>query len=168
MVSYKDILKSLGWRAVIASVILGIGVFVMCKGLLLPDWFGAPYYIFGMAIFVTAAIIMGMPLARLIAEFLGNLIYTSAHYKKPQPVYGIPESKRLKGLVQESFEDYQKLSEEHPQELKAHIAMIDIALVEMKNPDLAGSVYSRGMDTLDKEEAREALSRKYKELTAGN
>lgn len=168
MINYRDIFKNLGWRAVIAGVVLGIGALVMSKGLLLPDWVGAPYFIFGMAIFLSAAIIMGMPLANLVAEFLGNLVYTSEHYKKPQPVYGIPEANRMKGLFQEAFEGFHKIAQEHPQELKAYINMIEIALVDLKSPDLASSVYSRGMDTLDKEKAREVLSRRYKELTAGN
>lgn len=151
-----------------ASLVLGFGVYVISKGLALPGWAGSPYFIFGMAAFVVASITMGMPMARVVAEFLGNLVYTSEHYSKPQPVYGIPEAKRLKGLFQESFEGYQKLSQEHPQELRAYIEMIDIALVEMKNPDLASSVYHCGMEVLEGQEAKEVLTRKYEEFVARN
>ena len=132
MINYRVIFKRLGWRAVIAGAVLGLGAFVISKGLMLPYWAGAPYFIFGMVIFVVAAIIMGMPLAGVVAEFVSNIFYPSEHYKKPQPVYGIPEAKRAKGLYQEAFDGFQKLSEEHPQVLKAYVEMIDIALVDME------------------------------------
>lgn len=166
MINFRNFFDNLGWRVVMASLVLGFGVYVISKGLAFPGWIGAPYFIFGMAAFIVASIIMGLPLAGVVAEFLGNLVYTSEHYRKPQPVYGIPEAKRVKGLFQEAFEDFQKLSQEHPQELRAYIEMIDIALVEMKNPDLASSVYQCGMEVLEKQEAREVLTRKYEELGA--
>jgi len=124
------------------------------------------YFLFGMAIFVVAAIIMGTPLAGLVAEFIGNIFYPSEHYDKPQPVYGIPDAKRLKGLYQEAFDDFQKLSEEHPQEIKAYLEMIEIAIEDMKNPDLASSVYERGVQALEKEEAKEILSKRFKEISS--
>jgi hypothetical protein len=167
MVNYRDLFKNLGWRAVIAGLVLGFGVYVISKALAAGGGLGsAGYLLVGMAVFVVAGIIMGMPLARLVAEFLGNLVYTSEHYGKPQPVYGIPEANRLKGLYQEAYDGFQKLSEEHPQELKAYIEMIDIAIVDLKNPDLASSAYDRGMESLKKEEAKELLSKRYRAIAA--
>ncbi len=169
MINYRDIFIKLGWRLALALMVIGVGSLVISKGLAAGGGAGSMgYFILGMSIFVVAAMIMGKPLAGVVAEFLGNLIYTSEHYSKPQPVYGIPEAKRLKGLFQEAFEGFQKLSQEHPQELRAYIEMIDIALVEMKNQDLASSVYHCGMEVLGKQEAREALTRKYEELVACN
>jgi len=172
MVNYRDIFKNLGWRLAVAIMVIGVGALVIKRGLNSGaggnPFEGSQYYFFGVAMFVVAAIIMGTPLARLVAEFVSNIFYPSEHYNKPQPVYGIPEAKRMKGLFQEAFDDFQKLSQEFPQELKAYIEMIDIAIVDMNNPDLASSVYQHGLETLKEEKAREVLSGRYKAITASN
>jgi len=169
MISYKGILGNLAWRFVLALLVIGVGVLVIKRGLDggvgKNPYDGSQYYFFGLAIFVIAAIIMGTPLARLVAEFMGNIIYPSDHYNGPQPVYGIPEAKRMKGRYQEAFDSLQKLSQEFPQELKAYIEMIDIAIMDMKNPELASSVYHRGMETLKEEKAKDNLSRMYMEIS---
>lgn len=163
MVNYRDIFSSLARRAALALALLVFGAFVIKKGLGFGSFLAAPFLLFGMAMFVVVAILMGMPLARLVAEFIGNIFYWSEHYDKPQPVYGIPEAKRLKGLFQEAFDCLQELLQEHPQEIKAYVEMIDIAIVDMKNPDLASKIYHRGMDVLKKESARNTLAKYYKE-----
>jgi hypothetical protein len=165
MINYRDLFKDLGWRALIAGLVLGCGAYVISKGLGAGGGTSSiGYFLFGMAIFVVAAIIMGMPLAAIVGEFVTNIFYPSHHYKGPQPVYGIPEANRKKGRIQDSFDGFQKIAEQHPQELRAYIEMIDIAIMDLKNPDLASSVHQSGLENLQEEDARETLSNRYKEI----
>ncbi len=165
MLNYRDLFKNLGWRALIAGLVLGFGGSVISKGLGGGGGLNsAGYFIFGMAIFVVAAIIMGRPMAAVVGEFITNIFYPSYHYKGPQPVYGIPEANRKKGRIQVSFDGFQKIAEEYPQELRAYIEMIDIAIMDMKAPDLASSVHQSGLENLKEEEARGVLSNRYKEI----
>lgn len=169
MANYRSIFASIAWRFVWAIAVLVLGSLVIKSGLSKVDGGGAyfvatPYLIFGLSLFVVSGIIMGPPLAGLVAEFLGNLFYWSEHYDAPLPVYGIPKTKRLKGLYQQAFDDLQKLSQEYPQELKAYVEMIDIAISDMKNPELASSVYHLGMEKLDEEKVRDVLEAYYKEI----
>lgn len=59
------------------------------------------------------------------------------------------------------------VKQEHSQELSAYIEMMDIASVEMKSLDLASSVH-QCVEVLERQEAREALTKKYEELAAEN
>lgn len=116
--------------------------------------------------FLTAAISIAPPVAQLIGEQAGKLFYSGEQFDRPQPMFSIPEGKRKSGYYQEAFDGFQKIADEYPQELKAYIEMIDIAIVDMKNKKLANSVFHQGIATLVEKQDRDSLAGMYKALSS--
>jgi len=56
---------------------------------------------------------------------------------------------------------FEKIAEEHPDEVKPYIEMIDIAIVNLKDPDRANAIYQRGLSLLSKEDDKAVLARMY-------
>lgn len=154
MNNYRGLIFSLLWRVILAVLagayiwkLINQGSFislVSCVGLILL-----------MAVFLAPAT------ARLLGEPSGNLFYPGKRIKGPQPLYGIPETKRKQGLIQEAFDSYQKMSETYPQELKPYLGMMDIAVIDMKNMDLAESIHQHALLALKKEKDRDVLTKLY-------
>lgn len=159
MNNYRDITTSLLWRMLptIAIGTLGWWLLATASG----GWAATPRLLFGMACLVAGATIIAPPIARLIAEPSGNMFYPSRHYDRPQPAYSIPQSKRAKGLYEEAMAGFEKIAEEHPDEVKPYIEMIDIAIVNLKDPDRANAIYQRGLSLLSKEDDKAVLARMY-------
>ena len=122
--------------------------------------------IFGMAFLLTGAIIIGPSLARLVAEPAGSLFYPGLQFDHPQPAYSIPEAQRKKGQFEEAFAGFERIAADYPQELKAYVAMIDIAIVDLRRPELAHSVYSHAELTLRTRKDRAALRVMYEAITS--
>ena len=145
MNNYPSILKALAWRALIAlpffvmGITGGLGLF-------------SPFLI------VIGGIIIGAPLARLIAEPSGSLFYPGTRTGKVEPVYSVPESLRKKGDYEEAMAGFEAITISHPDEVKPYIEMIDIAVMDLRDANRADDIYRRGMATLGKEEDRKVLT----------
>jgi hypothetical protein len=152
---FKSILWAILRRAVSAAFALAIGT-----GLLLGagDIFGM---LFGFVFFLVAAIFVAGPIARLLAEPMGGLLWPKRYYDKPQPIYGIPQSKRAKGLPEEALAEYEKIAAANPGEVRPYVEMIDIAIVDFKDAERANALYQRGLACLPKPEDKDALARAY-------
>jgi cyclophilin family peptidyl-prolyl cis-trans isomerase len=100
--------------------------------------------------------------AQLIGSLAGKLFYSGEEFDRPQPMFSIPEGKRKNGHYQEAFDGFQKIANEYPQELKSYLAMIDIAIVDMKNKNIADTVFHQGIVALDDKEERDTLAKMYK------
>jgi hypothetical protein len=164
MNNYQEILVTLARRAALAILVFGLGWLLLATAE--DGWGAVPQLLLGIALFVMAAIIIAPSLARLLAEPSGNLFYPSMRFDGPQPMYSIPESKRKSGFPQEAFDGFHAISQEHPQELKPYIEMIDIAIMDMKSGDLALSTFRHGLQTLTDEQAKDSLSRMYKAISS--
>ena len=99
-----------------------------------------------------AAALVARPIARLVAEPASSLFYPGTCYERPQPMYGIPESKRKKGLYEEAMADFEKIANDYPHELKPYIDMMDISIVDLKDAERANAIYQRGISALKNEE----------------
>jgi len=148
MNNYRPIFVSLGWRAIVAAPFFVVGMTGALSIL-------SPFCV------VAGAIILAPPLARLIAEPTGNLFYPSRHYDGPQPAYSIPQAKRARGQYEQAMAGFEKIAEDHPDEVKPYIEMIDIAIVNLKDPDRANAIYQRGVSLLSKEDDKAVLPRMY-------
>lgn len=159
MTDYRGILGSLIIRLIPAGILVGLGWHLTVSvGTL---FVGPLQLLLGMFCFLLAAILVARPIARLVAEPAGNLFYPGDCYDRRQPMYGIPESKRKKGLFEEAMADLEKIANEFPRELKPYIDMMDIAIVDLKDPDRANAIYQRGIAALRKIEDKETLARMY-------
>jgi len=111
----------------------------------------------GIAIWVGASCLVGYFAAPHLAEFVSTLFGATAKYSKPQPVYSIPEARRKEGRSQEAYEGFHAITLEHPQEINAYIAMIDVAIVDMRDTTLARTAFETGSAALRNTKDRDAL-----------
>ena len=105
-----------------------------------------------------------------LSEPIGNLIYyllySCGNYDRPLPMYGAAEGKRRKGLYLEAFDDFEKIAQQYPQELTPYLAMIDIAVEDMRDRDKAALVFHKAIATLDRREDCDTLSKAYKAVVS--
>ena len=148
MSNYREILISLAWRIPVSLPFFVIGV----SGALSVI---SPLFI------VVGGIIVGPPFARLVAEPAGNLFYPGRRFSRPQPAYSIPQSKRAKGLYEEAIAEFEAIADEYPAEVRPYIEMIDISIVNLKDPDRADEIFQRGISVLKKEADKEVLAKTY-------
>lgn len=118
----------------------------------------------GLLFFLVAAIFVAGPIARLLAEPTGNLFWPRRYYNKPQPMYGIPQSRRAKGQLEEALAEYEKIAADHPDEVRPWLEMIAIAIEDLKAPDRAQAIFERGVATLKNPDARDLLAKTYAEI----
>lgn len=141
-------------RLILAALLFSAGFYLLRQG-------NITFLFFGFAAFIFGAMIVAFPLAELFAEPTGNLFWPSAQYDRPQPQYSIPQSKRARGLYEEAMAGFEKIAEEYPDEMQPYIEMIDIAIVNLHDPQRAEAVFQRGISALKKDEDRETLARMY-------
>ena len=151
----QSILWALLRRGVPAAVAMAIGV-----GVLLGAG-DAGTMLLGFLFFLIAAIFIAGPIARLLAEPMGSLFWPRQYNEKPQPMYGIPQSRRVRGLPEEAIAEYEKIAEAFPEEITPHLEMIEIALADLRDPSRANDFYQRGLARLTKPEDKDRLATVY-------
>lgn len=164
MTEHREELREWAWRLGIALLLLGGGWRLLATAS--GGWASTPQLLVGMSCLVATAIVIAPPIARILAEPSGNLFYPRLPATRVTPMYSIPKAKRKKGLTQEALDGYHTIAAEHPQDLEAYIEMIDIAMLDMKNPELATSIFQHGMATLKDEQARASLATMHKAISS--
>jgi hypothetical protein len=148
MNNYPEILVCLLWRSLVAAPF-----FCICisgrAGFFTP--------LFGIA----GAIIVAFPVARLLAEPCGNLFLPEKHLAQPPPIYSMPQSKRAKGLYEEAIAELEIIAKNYPEEVQPYIEMVDIAIVNLHDPDRASVIYQRGISLLKDEKDKAVLEGMY-------
>lgn len=110
-----------------------------------------------MVALLLGALIVASSIAQLLAEPWGSLFFPGAQFDRPQPMYGIPEARRKEGRYEESFAGFAEIVREHPQQLRAYIALIDVAIVDLKDVARAETVLQEGLSRLRERADREQL-----------
>ena len=115
----------------------------------------------GLAFLIAGAAVLMFPLWRLSAEPIGSLFYPSDHAEQPAPQYSIPESKRKSGLFEEAIAGYEKIAAQYPGDVRPYLAMMEIAIVDLKDPERGSRFYDKGMSAITTPEGQESLSSFY-------
>lgn len=117
----------------------------------------------GFAFFLIAAILLSGPLARLLAEPMGSLFWPRRYYDRPRPMYGIPQSLRAKGRLEEALAEYEKIAAAYPDEVRPWLEMIDLAVHDLRDAQRAEIICRQGRAHLKRTAARALLDRVYAE-----
>ncbi len=64
-------------------------------------------------------------------------------------------------MYEEAIAGFERIAQDYPDEVKPYIEMIDIAIVNLKDPERANALYRRGILFLKKNEDKEVLARMY-------
>ena len=151
--AYKALLFGILRRLLPAGLLLAIGTGILLAA---GDFL---LMLVGFLFYLVAAVLLAGPVARLLAEPLGGLIWPRHYYDKPQPMYGIPESRRRQGQFEEALAEYGKIAAAHPGEVRPWLEMIDIALTDLRDPERANALFQRGLAVLADPDAKDHLAR---------
>jgi hypothetical protein len=157
MKDYRSALIALAWRALPAAALGGGGWYLVATA---EGGVGAlPQLLAAMGLFLAAALLLARPLAALVGESAGGYLYPDRPLERPMPPYGIPEALRKRGEYAEALAQYRAIAAQYPQELRAYVEMIDLAIVDLRDRNLALAVLQQGLDALERQDDREALLR---------
>ena len=140
-----------------AAVALALGI-----GVLLGAG-NAAQMLLGFLFFLVAAIFVAGPIAQWLAEPMGSLFWPRKYYAKPQPMYGIPQSRRAKGLLEEAIAEYEKIAAAYPQEVRPWLEMLAVAIHDLKDAERAQTIFERGIALLKNADDKDLLARTYAE-----
>ena len=160
MSEYHSIAKQIGWRFLIALPFFAVGASGMLVGRSAeanPFGAGLVAGLMSTASILIGAVVMARPVARLFAEPWGSIFFPGQQFDKPQPIYGIPEARRKEGRYEEAIAGFERIADDDPQQLRAYVSMIDVAIVELKDVPRAEAMLSRGLAALTQREDREQL-----------
>ncbi len=162
MDNYREILVSLAIRIVIGAPLLVVGWVMLGRA----QAGGGALQVYALGLFacagiISGAVILAFPLARLLAEPCGSLFYPVKRRSRPVPMYSIPESKRARGEYEEAMAGFEAIAEDYPEERRPYIEMIDIAIMNLQDPERANEIYRRGMACLTNDDDKQALATMY-------
>lgn len=120
----------------------------------------------GLFLLIVGAVIVAPSLAEWIAEPAGSLYTPSGHADCATPMYGIADALRAKGDYEGALDYLHQVTKAHPQELSAHVRMIDIAVVDLHDLPRAESLYHRGTHALGNDGDKAALTVMYRALAS--
>jgi tetratricopeptide (TPR) repeat protein len=152
----KNLLFSLFWRLLPAGVLILLGASV-----LLATGPGGAFIGFGL--FLIASILLAFPLANLLAAAWDRFLWSKSYYDKPQPMYGIPQSRRAKGHPEEALAEYEKIAAAYPNETRPWLDMVAIAIEDLKDAQRAQVLFERGIALLNNPDDKDLLARTYSE-----
>ena len=152
----------------LTSVVLAVALLVVGWKLMPTEgsWGAIVPILGGMLCFLLAACIVAIPLARWFAEPWGSLYLPGRMADEKAPMYGIPQSKRKKGLFEEAMADYETIVREHPGELRAYVEMMDMAVVDLKDRHRAERIYEQGLLIIQNEDDRRALGAMHRAISS--
>ena len=136
---FKALLFPLLWRLLPAGALFLLGTAILLAN-------GPAGGFLGFGLYLAASITLAFPLANLLAAAWGNLFWSISYFDKPQPMYSIPQSRRVKGLPEEALAEYEKILSQFPEEFRPHLDMIEIALLDLRDPARARALYLRALD----------------------
>ena len=120
--------------------------------------------VLGLGSLFAGAVVIAPVVARLLAQPAGGVFSSTKRLRRAVPMYGVPESLVKKGEYQRALSAYERLARQYPDERRPHVAMIEIAIVQLRDAELAEALYRRGLAALQHAEDRDALSRIYEAM----
>lgn len=147
--SFRDDLLRIGVYGLFASPFFILGVYLMTLG---------PATAFtGIALLMAGSLLLAVPIAALVTDWFHSLLWPSDS-APPPPRYGIPESHAKKGLYEEAIREYEDIARKYPDELKPYEEMIQIAAIQLRDPERARWIFEDGLRRLRTDDQRRALT----------
>lgn len=112
-----------------------------------------------MSLLVLAAVVVAPSIARALVDKVVDFFMFSEKFDRPQPMCGRAKALHKSRQYDEAMKAYQDIAENYPDELKPHLEMIDIALRDLNDQQLAESIYQESLLMFEGAEDRERLAR---------
>lgn len=162
------------WKALLfkrflpAAFLMGIGFTGMIKSDAGESMAGvAAVSLIGLAFLIAGACFIAKPVAYMIVSPLVGLLYPEDHSYSPPPLYRLPEMYVRQGRYQDAALEYQKILRHHPREVRAYLALLEVAFLHLQDGALAEKTHKAGLRKLKDPEARAQLEETFQALQAG-
>ena len=129
-------------------------------------WGAAVPALGGLLLCIVGATLVAPSLAELIAEPAGSIYLPPGHADRPTPMYGIADALRAKGDARGALDYLEQLAAEHPHALDVYVRMVDIAVRDLHDPDLAEAFYHRGVAAMRHDGDKAALAVMYRGIAS--
>ena len=117
--------------------------------------------ILGLAVSLVGSIVVSLNITSMLSEPWGSLYAGGQRSKRPRAMYSIPEARRINGHYEEAITEYQKIADTYPDQLRAYVAMIEIAVVYLSDEERATAFFREGVANLKRAEDKEALAKMF-------
>lgn len=159
MNTLQENLISLLKRILISGPLILIGFYLLSS--VHRGFSSLPFIFLALACFIASVYIIAPPLAKLIAQPSGTLFYPEGE-RENVPMYSIAEHYYKQGHYQKAVYEYKRIVAKHPDELKPYEEIIKIATHQLKDKELAETIYQEGISALKRKEDIDALHKLYK------
>jgi hypothetical protein len=159
----RELWTALVWRLLLACPFAVAAAVLFSHSAGSPD--AAERRLLGLACAVAAGVIVGPGFAGLIAEPAGALFHPR-RAPLPQPRRSIAESKRARGCYDEAIAAYEQVVAEFPADLESWTAMVELALVHLRDRARGQALARRALLALGDERSRLALVRVHARCSA--
>ena len=122
----------------------------------------------GMGLLLAGSVLIARPVARLLARPWGALYFPDEPYARPPPRYSIAEARVKEGRYAEALAMYEKIAADYPDEIKPHLAMLELAVRRLHDPVRATAIYHRSRAALRQPAQRAVLARMRQALLVGH
>ena len=156
----RDILISLGRR-----ILLAVPLLVTTWLLFSSTNADAGRQFLGLACAAAAGIILAPPFAALIALPAGSLFFPRRP-ARPEPGYSVAEARRKRGEYEASIDEYQRIAEQFPAEVHPHVAMMEIAFVDLHDGERTDAIAKQALAMLRDDGSRQRLLRMHRAIKA--
>lgn len=119
--------------------------------------------LFAILFLIAAAAIAARPIVYVLTGRTGTLLFPDHRSGKPPPAYSTAEACRIKGDFVQALQLYEEIVTSHPKELRAYVAIIEIALENVNDAALAKKTLDRGLAAISTENGRRYLQETYDE-----
>jgi len=134
----------------------GVGIPLIAVGFAIP--------FVGLFLMLLGVVMITPDIAGYVSNIAGNILW-SHHTDRPKPLYDIAEALAAKGKYAEAEQEYEKIIQNFPSDVKPHIDMINIAVTRLNDRELAAQLYRRGMDLLPDSAPQETLTMMYEAIS---
>lgn len=120
------------------------------------------------ACLIVAAALMAPPLAEWGAACLnglfGGMLYPERRSRRPPPVYGPAEARRLEGDYEGAIQAYEDILAEFPDNARAYLGLMDIAWLDLTDAPRALAFYNRALAAIKDEACRKEFQQAYEDF----
>jgi hypothetical protein len=120
-------------------------------------------FLTGILLLIGMSAAIGRIIIELVSAGAGTLLLSGNRKRMPPPVYSIPEAKRLKGDFKGALRLYREITGAHPGEIRAWLAMLEIACENLGDRQRATGILNEGLALLVDEKSKMLLQRSYDE-----
>jgi len=167
--SLKQFIRSAGRRWIPALVLFALSSVALVRSLNSEVWFAAvPGLLLGMALLVAGAVCVAPSIATAITERVVNFFLPSEKFDRPLPLYGPAEALRRRHRFEEAMAAYQQIAEAYPDEPRPYLEMMEIAVLNLRDPSRAKLIQQQGLEVMAEEKNREQLTRFLEKLCSRN